>query len=105
VSNQFSLAWHNYHVIHAHLTIAWKGMQAAALVKLGLLQWTSAKAFFGGACGQDWMWQPDAVLHAKFTELQRILQGPGSDIAKVSHLVRSLVGQQGLEIIRIAEGF
>ena len=80
-------------------------MQAAALVKMGLLQWTSAKAFFGGACGQDWMWQPDQVLIAKCTELQRILQGPSSDIDKVSCLVQSVAGQQGLEIIRVAEGF
>jgi len=33
-------------------------MQAAGLVKMGLLIWTSPKAFFGSACGQDWMWQP-----------------------------------------------
>lgn len=51
------------------------------------------------------MWQPDQVLIAKSTELQRILQGPGSDIDKVSHLVQSVAGQQGLDIIRVAEGF
>jgi hypothetical protein len=80
-------------------------MQSAALVKIGVLKWTSAKAYFGGACGQDWMWQPDKILHTKSADLQRILQGPGGDVEKLSQLVQTLVGQQGLAIIRDAEGF
>ena len=80
-------------------------MQSAALVKIGVLKWTSAKAYFGGACGQDWMWQPDKILHTKSADLQRILQGPGGNVQKVSQLVQSLVGEQGLAIIRNAEGF
>ena len=72
---------------------------------MGVLQWTSAKAYFGGACGQDWMWQPDQVLHMKSADLQRILQGPGGDIERLSRLIQSLVGQEGLATIHCAEGF
>lgn len=80
-------------------------MQAAGLVKLGLLQWTSRKAFFGGACGQDWTWQPDQLLINKSHDLQRILRGASPDIAKVSHVVQLLAGDEGLDIVRLAVGF
>ena len=73
-------------------------MQAAALVKLGLLLWTSPKAFFGGACGQDWVWLPDSVLITKSTQLQRVLCSQASDIEKVSQLITSLAGNVGRNI-------
>jgi len=80
-------------------------MQAAALVKIGVLQWKSPKAFFGGACGQDWIWQSDQVLHEKCTQWLRLLQAPGSDIEKVSRLVQAVSGSEGLQLIRVTGGF
>ena len=80
-------------------------MQAAGLVKMGLLLWNSPKAFFGGACGQDWVWQPNTVLIAKSTQLQSLLRGQASDIDKISQLIIALAGDQALQIIRVADGF
>jgi hypothetical protein len=80
-------------------------MQAAGLVKVGLLKWKSPKAFFGGACGQDWLWQPESVLEAKSIALIKILRGTSSNIDKVSHVIQSLVGSEGLAIVRGREGF
>lgn len=81
-----------------------KGIQNGALVRAGLLECRTPKAYTGGTIGQDIGFKDDNELHAHYDVIKNMLMNAGSENDGVCQVINRLVGMQGLEIVAEKEG-